>query len=231
MMPHRAARLLLLACATPLLLMAACDRSDERRCQELDDIIQARGAQMPHTCFDDIDCLLVDVHPGMTVSANSVVEDPALEQTKARRIELCGDFEEDFLIHQARCVSNACVAQVIGVGDAPVPDLDLEDAGTPDADDTPDVDDTPDADDCTCARDSDCAEGQLCADGCQCVDICQAACSNADACGQLEALRLGSDIPNCVTRCTAFIDREGDGAFPLLECLATEPCGSLSECL
>lgn len=167
-----------------------------------------------------MDCLLVDIHAGLTVGANAPASDPEIDRIKARRVELCADFEDDFVAYEARCIQDVCTAQVIGTVDPP------PDAGVPDAD--PPDDDAPQMCDCT---DSPCGFAQVCVDGCTCEPLCEQACANADACDKLEELRLGSDIANCELRCDAFVEREGQTGVDLLSCLLDPVCDNLSNCL
>ncbi len=209
-------------------LGSACERADAVRCEELDAILEAKGEQLPRSCEADVDCLVVQIHPGLSVAANSVAVDPEIDVIKARRVELCDEFELDLNVYQAICIEGACGVQITGQIDPP--DVGQPDAGQPDVG-QPDADDNPDADVCSCASDPDCAFGDLCVDGCLCQPICGVVCAHADECGLLEELRLGSDIPNCVERCDAFLEREGQAGLTLLSCLASRACADLQSCL
>lgn len=192
-----------------LLGLGACDKTEEKRCEELDEIIDAKASQLPDYCEDDIDCLLVDIHPGLTVAANDVTLDAELDQVKARRVELCGEFEDDFKSFVAECDERTCVAIESGVVDRPDTGSDLPDG--------------------TCEVGDDCERGNLCVQG-TCRPLCADACRHVEECGVREELGLGSSQDNCVDRCDEFARPAGEEGLTLARCLIRGACGNLDAC-
>ena len=207
-----------------------CDTKDDERCADFDEILRAKAGQAADTCEDEVDCLVVEVHPGLFVAANGPVSDPEIDSVKARRVELCGDFDPDLNLYASACEEERCILEVTGaVTPPPTPDAGSPDAGEPDGG-SPDLGE-PDGGSCVCDSDEECGFGNLCSDGCNCSSICDVVCERGEACGKLEELRLGSDVDNCIERCDAFLDRDGEEALGLLECLAVESCEALADCL
>lgn len=193
-----------------VLSLLGCDKTDETRCEELDDVIVAKAGQLPTYCDDDIDCLTVDVHAGLTVSANAITEDPELDAAKARRVELCGEFEDDFTTYVSRCENHACTVVVAGTEDRPDTGTDAADAGP-------------------CRGHDECARGELCVNG-ACVGLCTNACVHVEECGEREDLGLGSSLENCIDRCDEFARPVGADGITLTRCLVRSACGTLDSC-
>ncbi len=191
-----------------LLALCGCEKTDEKRCTELDEVIEAKAAQLPSFCEDDIDCLVVEVHEGLTVGANDAPDDPELEALKARRVEVCGAFEDDFIAWEAHCEEQACVVEVAGVVDRP-------DVGA----------DVPDG----CANSEECPSGSLCVAP-ECRPLCADACAHVVDCGALETLGLGSSLANCIERCDDFAQPAGEDGLNLARCLIRGACGNLEAC-
>jgi hypothetical protein len=219
-----------LVCALPL---AACDKTDDQRCAELDRVIAAKATELPVRCEDDLDCLIVDIHAGLSVATTALVNDPELEATKSRRVELCGDFEDDLIVWEATCQENLgfetsspgsqfeCVA--VEAGTIPRPDVgeDAPDLGS----DTPD----PDTPSPSCRSHDDCEPGSLCVEE-FCLPLCADGCAHASECGALEDLGLGSSVANCIERCDRVARATGENGIALARCLRDTVCDSLADC-
>jgi hypothetical protein len=206
----------------------ACEKEDDERCADLDDILSSKAQQASNSCEADVDCLVVEIHPGLFVASNGPFVDREADEVKARRVELCGEFEADLNVYSSICEEKRCLLEVTGMVD-PSPDVDLPDGGLPDGGE-PDSSE-PEGGSCACSTDEDCGFGDLCSDGCNCFPVCDIACAKAQDCGKLEELRLGSDLQNCTERCEGFLEREGEEALGLLECLVSESCDALESCL
>lgn len=192
------------------IVAGGCSPTDGERCSDMDRVIAARAAALPRACEVNVDCVDVEIHQGLIVAANSSMVDPELDEIKARRIELCGDFEPDTTQYSPACVEGMCVALSSGT---------VPDAGSPDTEGPV----------CDCSEDSECTAPDLCVDACLCTPICVAACRNAEACDAIDTLRLGTDYDNCLVRCDA--DAQSVQGLGRARCLAGATCSDLENCL
>jgi hypothetical protein len=188
--------------------LTACDKTDDARCSELDEVISAKAAQFPRFCEDDVDCLVVEVHAGLSVASNDEPVDAELEAIKARRVELCGAFDDDFTNWEARCEDTACEIVAAGVVDRP-------DIGG-------DVDEG-------CATSQDCGPGSLCVAP-ECRPLCADACAHILECGDGEELGLGTSLENCIQRCDEFAKPAAEDGLNTARCLIRGACGNLAAC-
>jgi hypothetical protein len=201
-----------------LLLLAACDRPEAEICQDLDDLIAAKAAQLPRACREDADCALLTVSPALTVATNGAVDDPELAASAQRRDELCPSPAPDRTIYAPACVERVCEALPNGL--RPEPDL-SDDVG---------ADTSGDLNGCACATSADCPAGGACLDGCTCDPICQQVCENVDRCGALLTYGLGSSLEKCLLRCAATVEADPDQSLPVLRCFARSDCDALGRC-
>jgi hypothetical protein len=200
------------------LLLAACDRPEAEVCQDLDDLIAAKAAQLPRACRADADCALLTVHPALTVATNGAADDPELAASVQRRDELCPTLAQDRTIYAPACVERVCEALPNGLR----PEPDLADDLVADASEDPNG--------CACATSADCPTGGACLDGCTCDPVCQLACENVNRCDALLTYGLGSSLENCLLRCAAIVEGDPDQSLPVLRCFARSDCDALGQC-
>ena len=208
------ARYFFIGCVA-LAMTMGCEKSDERRCQELDEIISARAAELPGRCEVDLDCRVVEIHPGLTVASTLPLDDRDLDALKERRVVLCGAFEDDLIVWDATCEAERCLAVESGTVEPP-------DAGS-------DVS-VPDDAGGRCSNDAPCDASALCIEG-ECIGACVAACDQAASCDALAELGLGSSVANCIERCESVVRVSEERGIELARCLATSDCEDLSGCL
>ncbi|MCB9506274.1 MAG: hypothetical protein H6698_00080 [Myxococcales bacterium] len=199
------------ACLSVIASLSACaSKSEEQRCDELEQWIEGREASLGYECATDLDCAVVWVRPDHPLAVNPHTSDVEEQRVLSEYQQTCGEIPAS-----EGTLAAVCVVQVVQVLDPDNPGqvLDVESGracvlrGTytvPDTgvDTTDDADAGEDAADCGCERGSDCGAGEACV-ACECVPSgdCADACAQVFACDAEDALGVGATPSACVAGC------------------------------
>jgi len=201
-----------------VLATSACSVETRQRCEDIDEILVARGEQLPAVCELDEDCQIIEVRPGVaavtTVDYDHTRDDLLIEEYERS----CGEFERRYRSAIATCEVEDVVGRCQLVTQSAFRDIDV---GT-DADLADVV--------CTCETSGDCpAEAPTC-DGCVCLDACGVSCSRIRQCGLLRELGYGRSLADCTVRCNELAASDPDRAASQRGCIAASSCNRLEDC-
>lgn len=232
--------LLCAALLGPALLGACTTKGTDERCRELADYLDGRQATLERDCLVDDDCEVVFVRPDTPIAATRQPDDPALARVVAEYRDTCRPIPraegELVAVCEERVIDipdpddprqtveeslgRACLLR----GSYTVPDVGFDDAGADGGEDA-----EPDAP-CECLL-GGCPTGELC-QSCVCVPdtLCGRACANADDCGALETLGLGSDPAVCAASCEGSLESNPGVYSGFVTCLRDRDCATIDEC-
>jgi hypothetical protein len=209
----------------PILLLAALavggceDKTDTQRCEQIEQILVARGEQLPTDCESDSDCRVVEVRPGIAAVSNQPFDDSTVADLRGEYERQCGTFDVTYRSAITICedfgTTRSCtifVRSVIITGDEALDSGRQEEVL------------------CDCTTEDDCPLRTPICDDCVCRDDCGVACAQVSDCDMLQNLGFGGSIGDCTVRCQSLYENDPIAGASRAACLSSAVCTDLAAC-